>query len=118
MAKSEKTPTREQVALLATAVQQGVDSWPDVEQTTMFGCPSFRANGTLFAVVSEQGVSLTSLPREERAELAAQQQVVPFEANGRLVGSWATVHIDPSHVGDLEDAIRASYEAARDRKSK
>ncbi|ELZ87459.1 hypothetical protein C453_03874 [Haloferax elongans ATCC BAA-1513] len=118
MSKSDETAARERVASLTAAVGVVVSSWPDVEQTTMFGCPSFRANETLFAVVSEQGVSLTSLPQDERSKLASHHQVVPFEANGRLVGSWATVHVESSHVRDLEDALRASYEAARDRKSK
>lgn len=108
--------SRATVETLAAAVWREAASWPAVERTALFGCPSFRANGTLFAVVSEQGLSLTSLSAESRAAVAKRHRVLPFEANGRIVGSWATVDIEPSRITELSDALRASYETACGRK--
>ncbi|KAB1192581.1 hypothetical protein GJR96_03660 [Haloferax sp. MBLA0076] len=116
MAKSREA-SRAEVESLAAAVLRVVESWPDVERTTMFGKPSFRANGTLFAVVSEQGLSFTSLPDDARVAVAEHHRILPFEANGRLVGSWATVDIEPNRVRELTDALRASYETAHRRKA-
>ncbi|RDZ65904.1 hypothetical protein C5B90_06030 [Haloferax sp. Atlit-12N] len=108
--------SRAAVETLAAAVWREAASWPAVERTALFGCPSFRANGTLFAVVSEQGLSLTSLPAEARTAVAERHRVLPFEANGRVVGSWVTVDIEPNRIAELSDALRASYEAALGRK--
>ncbi|KAB1197405.1 MULTISPECIES: MmcQ/YjbR family DNA-binding protein [Haloferax] len=116
MSKSREA-SRATVESLAAAVMRVAGAWESVERTTMFGKPSFRANGTLFAVVSEQGLSLTSLPADARVAVAANHHVVPFEANGRLVGSWVTVDIEPNRVRELTDALRASYETAFRRKA-
>lgn len=39
--------------------------WPRVASTTMFSYPSYRAGGTLFAVLDTDGIALTRLPRRE-----------------------------------------------------
>lgn len=109
--------SRAEVESLVAAVMRATESWDEVERTTIFGKPSFRANGTLFAVVSEQGLSLTSLPADARVAVAEHHRIAPFEANGRLVGSWVTVDIEPNRVGELTDALRASYETAVRRKA-
>lgn len=96
-----------------------VDGWDGVEQVTMFGCPSFTARGTLFCVVSEQGLSLTRLPPDDRAALDGLVAVSPFDADGRTVESWATVA--PDDLPDdatLEPFVRTSYEAAREEASR
>ncbi|MFC7071137.1 TfoX/Sxy family protein [Halobaculum lipolyticum] len=89
------------------------ENWPGVAHTTMFGCPSYTADGTLFAVVSTQGVALTRLPDAERERLAADHPVEPFEAGGRTVGRWAVVPPAAATACDLDRYLRASYEAAR-----
>jgi hypothetical protein len=78
----------------------------------MFGCPSYVADGVLFAVVSEQGLSLTRLTDGERAKLERSLAVEPFEAGGRLVNRWATVHASPVDHDAVARALRQSYEAA------
>ncbi|WP_411967775.1 hypothetical protein [Haloferax sp. YSSS75] len=113
----QREASRTKVESLVAAVVRITESWDAVERTTMFGVPSFRANGTLFAVVSEQGLSLTSLPADARVAVVKKHRIAPFEANGRLVGSWVTVDIEPKRVGELTDALRASYEAAVRRKA-
>lgn len=102
------------VDALREAVAALVDGWPDIDETVMFGCPSFRADGELFAVVSDQGLSLTKLPDDERDRLADDYGVQPFDAGGRQVSGWATVAVVPEAVETLEEYVRASYDVARE----
>jgi hypothetical protein len=78
----------------------------------MFGCPAYVADGVLFAVVSEQGLSLTRLTDVERAKLERSVAVEPFEAGGRTVRRWATVRVSPADHDGVAWALGRSYEAA------
>ena len=106
---SEEQDRRE---ALCDAVDDLVGTWPGVSRKTMFGCPSYVADGVLFAVVSEQGLSLTRLSTDERARLERVLSVEPFEAGGRLVQRWATVRVSPDGLDPVADALRQSYETA------
>ncbi len=98
---------------LLTMVRDVVGDWDDVESTTMFGCPSFRADGTLFLVLTTEGIALPSLPESDRDQLESTMAMAPFSAHGRTIGSWAFVPIeDASGVEKLRPFIEASYEAA------
>ncbi|MDX1747371.1 MAG: TfoX/Sxy family protein, partial [Halobacteriales archaeon] len=90
-----------------------VSGWDGVEETHMFGCPSFRVDGELFAVVSSQGLALTRLSEADRRSLRDRYLVRSFDANGRRVDSWAVVNIGSSDLTDVEQWLRASYENAR-----
>lgn len=100
---------------LRSAVADTVVDWPGVAETDTFGCPSFTADGTLFAVVATQGLALTQLPAEEKEALAEAYPTEPFAPGTRRVDSWVVV----PRVTAVDDAdglvsfIRASYEAAR-----
>ncbi|MFC7249890.1 TfoX/Sxy family protein [Halomicroarcula sp. GCM10025324] len=98
---------------LRTAFESLVDEWPDVDATTMFGCPSYRADGTLFAVLVTEGVVLTRLPPDQRAQLAAAFEAEPFQAGDRTVTSWVQVPVDDATLGPLVPYVEASYETAR-----
>lgn len=104
--------TDESHRALRDAVDDLVMEWPGVSRKTMFGCPSYVADGVLFAVVSEQGLSLTRLSDTERARLERSFSVEPFAAGGRLVRRWATVRVDPTGLTPVKKALRQSYEAA------
>ncbi|WP_372911382.1 hypothetical protein [Salinigranum sp.] len=104
--------TDESHRTLRDAVDDLVMEWPGVSRKVMFGCPSYVADGVLFAVVSEQGLSLTRLSETQRAKLERSLSVEPFEAGGRLVRRWATVQVDPGRLAPVEHALRQSYEAA------
>jgi hypothetical protein len=97
---------------LLTAIDDVVTSWPGVSRTSMFGCPSYVADGVLFAVVSEQGLSLTRLTDDQRADLARTVRVEPFAAGGRVVRRWATVRVDPDALDPVTPALQQSYDAA------
>lgn len=97
---------------LKTAFDSRVLGWPDVSESLMFGCPSYRAD-ELFAVLVTEGVVVTRLGEEERGRLKREFGGKPFEAGGRKVESWAMVPVDD--VEDLDPLlpfVRTSYETA------
>lgn len=89
-----------------------VADWPDVEERTVDGCPAFAVAGELFALVSDQGVSITALSPGARAELEAAVPVSAFEAEDRAAEGWATVPPESAAPEVLAPFLRASYEAA------
>ena len=100
-------------AELKAAFEERVLSWPGVTATTMFGCPSYRADGTLFAVLVTEGVALTKLPADRREALDERFETGPFRAGERTVEKWVQVTVDdPTDIDALESDIEASYEAA------
>ncbi|MFC7136103.1 TfoX/Sxy family protein [Halobaculum litoreum] len=103
----------EAVGNLRALCDRVTENWPGVAHTTMFGCPSYTADGTLFAVVSTQGVALTRLPDADRERLAAEVAVEPFAAGARTVDRWAVLPAAVATDCDLDRYLRASYEAAR-----
>lgn len=96
------------------AFDKQVTDWPGVTTRTSFGCPSYSADGTLFAVLVTEGVVLTRLPQDHRDALDASFETGPFEAGGRTVTSWVRVTVDdPSDLDGLLPFVEQSYEAAR-----
>lgn len=98
---------------LREAFDELVGGWEEeVSTVTMFGCPSYRAGGKVFAVLTTDAVALTRLPADTRAELEAELETEPFDANGRVVKKWVKVPVDGGRVEGIERYVRASYEAA------
>ncbi|SEO53654.1 hypothetical protein SAMN04487948_103129 [Halogranum amylolyticum] len=102
----------ESFSSLRATFEREVLRWPSVSSHTTFGWPSYLVESELFAVVSDQGVSLTRLPDEDRRRLAATHRVSPFVANGRAVASWTTVAVTADDVDALFPAVKKSYESA------
>lgn len=99
-------------AALREAFDELVGGWEEMSTVTMFGCPSYRADGKVFAVLTTDAVALTRLPADARAELEAERETEPFDANGRSVKKWVQVPVDGGSVGEIERYVRTSYEAA------
>jgi hypothetical protein len=97
---------------LRAAFEREVLTWPAVSTHTMFGCPSYLVDGELFAVLSDQGLSLTCLPDEDRRLLAATRRVFPFVANGRAVESWTTIAVTADDLDAVFPVVKKSYDAA------
>jgi hypothetical protein len=101
-------------AELRDAVEDAVADWPGVAARTMFGCPTYTADGTIFAVVLTEAVVLTRLSDDRRADLAAITEVEPFRAGGRTVTAWTQVPVEgPAGLDSLRPYLTASYETAR-----
>lgn len=100
-------------AELKSAFDELVGGWSKVSQTTMFGCPSYQAAGTLFAVLTTDAVALTRIPEDRRTEMIDEFDAGPFQAGDRTVTKWIQVPInDPSETDALEPDVRLSYEEA------
>ena len=105
--------SEEKMAGVRQAFEEMVLAWPEVEKRIMFGCPAYRANGTIFAALITGGLVLTRLKPAERDALNEEYAVRPFEANGRLMKRWDVVHIsDPLEFDELEPFIKQSYQNA------
>lgn len=104
---------KEQGAALKSAFDDVVLDWPDVTATTMFGCPSYQAEGTLFAVLVTDGVALTRLPSDHRDAVEEAFATGPFRAGERTVTTWVYVSIeDVADLDALVPHVKASYESA------
>jgi len=100
-------------AALKSAFDEIVMDWPDVAATTMFGCPSYLADGTLFAVLVTDGVALTRLPSDHREQVTQAFETGPFQAGERTVPKWVQITIDDTaDLDSLAPNIKASYESA------
>ncbi|WP_276259946.1 TfoX/Sxy family protein [Haloglomus litoreum] len=97
---------------LQEAFERAVADWPDVTNRTMFGCPSYLADGTLFAVLVTDGVALTRLPDAERERLAEAFETGSFQAGERTVTKWVQVPVDADGLDALLPYVEASYETA------
>ena len=98
---------------LKAAFEAMIDPWPRVTGTTMFGCPSYRAEDTLFAVLVTEGVVLTKLPEDRREEIAEGFETGPFQAGGRTITKWVQITVENSDaIETLQPFVEASYEAA------
>lgn len=89
-----------------------VADWAGVTEHAMFGHPSYKAGGTIFALLRTDAVVLTRLPDADREELAAERKVGPFEAGGQTIEQWVEVPIGADDLDAIERFVRASHEAA------
>ena len=100
-------------AVLKSTFDEIVLDWPDVTATTMFGCPSYQAEKTLFAVLVTDGVALTRLPGDHRERVMQAFETGPFQAGERTVTKWVQITItDVAKLDSLVPHVRASYESA------
>lgn len=99
-------------AALKSRFDELVLDWPGTTATTMFGCPSYQADGTLFAVLVTDGVALTRLPTADREQLVRAFDAGPFRAGDRTVTKWVQITVDGTEIGPLVPYIEASYESA------
>lgn len=106
---------RDDGAALKSTFDEIVLDWPDVTTTTMFGCPSYQAKGTLFAILVTDGVALTRLPSDHREQVTQAFEIGPFQAGERTVTKWVQITIDDgAELDSLVPHIKASYESARE----
>jgi hypothetical protein len=85
MPKIDKS-SAELIAMFERLLPRG----PGVEQKTMFGCACGFVNGQLFSGLHGQRV-LVRLPDAERAELAQEEGVGPFGAEGRPMREYLVI---------------------------
>ena len=101
------------MAATRAALERRVLSWPGVTTKPMFGCPCYRANDQLFAVLVTGGLVLTQLPDAVRTQVPSGLRAEPFEVNGRRMKRWLRFPVTgPASLEPLADLLQASYAAA------
>lgn len=93
--------------------EEKVLRWPKVSARKMFGCPSYQADGKLFAFLVTNGIVITQLTQTDRASVSRQHHATPFRSGRRVVQKWMRLAIE--QTGDLDRVmrfVRTSYEAA------
>lgn len=99
---------------LKVAFERLVADWAGVTEHAMFGHPTYKAGGTIFALLATDAVVLTRLPEDDREQLAEERDVGPFEAGGQTIQKWVHVPIGADDLDAIESFVRASHRAALD----
>jgi hypothetical protein len=94
------------------AVEEVVLGWPEVTAGKMFGCPSYRAAGTLFVFVTDEGVVLTKLSEDERARADEELDAEVFVGHQGDIDKWRVVKMDGADASPLAPFLRMAYERA------
>jgi hypothetical protein len=107
-----KTFDSEAGGALQTNFEALVRDWEAVTAQTMFGHPSYKAGGTIFALLRTDSVVLTRLPDEERERLGHKRDVGPFQAGDQTIETWVDVPIGAEDLDGISQYVRASHDAA------
>jgi len=94
--------------------EENVGRWPQTSTKKMFGCPSYQANGKLFAFLVTNGIVITQLVEPDREALSRRHRTSAFKARRKTVQNW--VRLSAENTRDLERImpfVRKNYEAAR-----
>lgn len=97
---------------LQTNFEAHVRDWEAVTQHAMFGHPTYKAGGTIFALLRTDSVVLTRLPEDEHERLAGERNIGPFEAGGQTIETWVDVPIGADDLDEIRPSVRASHAAA------
>ncbi len=97
---------------LNQAVEAAVSDWAGVTKPWMFGFPTYKAEGTIFALVANDGVVLTRLPDDDHAKLDDRFATGPFQAGDQTIESWVHVTLGADDLDGLVPFLRASHNAA------
>jgi TfoX/Sxy family transcriptional regulator of competence genes len=99
--------------LLRLGFEEKVLRWPQVSTKKMFGCPSYQANGKLFAFLVTNGVVITQLGQADRERIGRQCQSSIFKGGKRVVQNWLRLPIEHTRdLGRIMPFVRRSYESA------
>jgi predicted DNA-binding protein (MmcQ/YjbR family) len=81
---------------------------PGVSAGQMFGHPSYKVKGKVFASLTEDGVTI-KLPDAAVRSLLEHDNVTPFAPMGRTMRQWVLVHVsDPAEL----ESYREHFEQA------
>ena len=95
------------------ALEKTIMPWPGVTKKMMFGCPSYRANGNVFAVILTNGVGIPRLTEVDKGSVAGKFPSGPFLAGGRVIRKWIVVRVrKPEDLEPLVPWIERSYQSA------
>lgn len=87
--------------------------YPILSTKKMFGCPSYKADEKLFAFLVTDGVVLTRLSEDERADAYNLPGVKSFESDQRVMKKWVQFPIkDKVSLEKVMPWVMKSYQNA------
>jgi hypothetical protein len=93
--------------------EKEVMGWSRVSKRTMFGCPTYLADGKLFAFLVTNGVVITQIRLRDREEISEIFETEPFTVGEREITRWLKVTIgQPEKTKRIMRLIRKSYQFA------
>lgn len=105
--------SEEATAGLRVRFEREVLRWPHVDARKMFGCPSYRAKGVLFAFLVTHGVVITRLARADREAVSRQCEAGPFRAGTKVVRAWLRLPVKSAEdLGRTLRWVKKSYRSA------
>jgi hypothetical protein len=108
-----KLYTDEASGEIRAALEDVVLGWPGVTSAKMFGCPSYRANGVMFAVLTDEGLVITKLSEAEREGAARDLGAEVFVGHGREIPGWRRIALgEPETLDDVWPYLSAAFENA------
>jgi hypothetical protein len=79
----------------------------------MFGCPCYKADEKLFAFLVTDGVVLTRLSEDERADAYRLPRAKSFESDQRVMKKWIQLSVkDISMLKEVMPWVMKSYQNA------
>jgi len=102
-----------------SAFEEKVLRWPRVRSKNMFGCPSYQANGNLFAFLVTNGIVITELSQANREKLSSKHQTNSFQAGKRIVKGWIEVTVTKkTDLREIVSFVRESYRSALEKSTR
>ena len=102
--------TEEEGRELREAFEKTVLPWKKVTTRSMFGCPTYLAEGKLFAFLVSEGVVITQIRKRDRERLSEDFPTEPFTAGEREIERWVKVKIDSvESLGRVIPYVKKSY---------
>ena len=93
--------------------EKEVLGWSRVSKRTMFGCPSYLADGKLFSFLVTNGIVITQIRLRDREEINKVFETEPFTVGEREITRWLRVTVEnPEKVKRLMRLVRKSYQFA------
>ncbi len=110
---SLKYYSEEQTGLVRKALEREVLQWPGVTAKPMMGCLCYFRGKRFFAFLVTNGIVITKLSEEDRAELSKRPDTEPFKMAGKTAKSWIRIALkDPNDLRPILPYVRKSYLAA------
>jgi len=93
--------------------------WPQVHSKNMFGCPSYQANGNLFAFLVTNGIVITELSQANRDKLSGKHQTNSFQAGKRILKNWINVAVrKKTDLNKIVSFEQESYRSALEKSTR
>ena len=79
----------------------------------MFGCPTYLADGKIFAFLITDGLVITQIRLRDREKIGEDFETEPFKVGEREITRWLQITIEkPVKIKRLMRLVRKSYQFA------